>query len=124
MTWLWALYSNSFEKAFAKSGRIDVDPECKWLIRAAVDASIRAIMSEIAENGATPKHNSSGGDVSAASSVASTLISDGRVAAIVSEALTKEVCIDSELVRNVKIGSHLFQQFYMKWSSFSHVLSF
>jgi hypothetical protein len=62
--------------------------------------------------------------VSAASSVASTLISDGRVAAIVSEALTKEVCIDSELVRNVKIGSHLFQQFYMKWSSFSHVLSF
>jgi len=113
LTWLWALYSDSFEKAFAKSGRIDVDPECKWLIRAAVDTSIRAIMSEIVENGmlaglgptsndgnrtgstANSKHNSSGGDVSAASAPA--LIADARVAAIVSEALTKEVCIDEEL---------------------------
>jgi hypothetical protein len=43
LVWLWAKHEISFQKAFEKSGRIDVDPDCKWLIQAAVDASIRQL---------------------------------------------------------------------------------
>jgi len=35
--WLWSRYQEIFKAAFAKNGRIDVDPECIWLIKAAVE---------------------------------------------------------------------------------------
>ena len=49
LVWLWAEHKESFQRAFAKSGRIDVDPECKWLIQTAVDAAVRALMVDIAD---------------------------------------------------------------------------
>lgn len=41
--WLWRHHDDSFQRAFAKSGRIDVDPDCKWLIATAVDRSAQAL---------------------------------------------------------------------------------
>lgn len=35
--WLWSRYQETFKAAFAKNGRIDVDPECIWLTKAAVE---------------------------------------------------------------------------------------
>jgi len=35
--WLWSHHQSTFTKAFAKSGRLDVDPNCQWLIKAAVE---------------------------------------------------------------------------------------
>eukprot|EP00934_Nitzschia_sp_Nitz4_P000090 Nitzschia sp. Nitz4//scaffold80_size88189//35047//40827//NITZ4_005086-RA/size88189-processed-gene-0.72-mRNA-1//-1//CDS//3329558627//90//frame0 len=40
---LWRHHDGCFQKAFAKSGRIDVDPDCKWLISAAVDHAVHAL---------------------------------------------------------------------------------
>jgi len=36
-TWLWSQYQDTFKAAFVKNGRIDVDPGCTWLIKAAVE---------------------------------------------------------------------------------------
>lgn len=49
LVWLWTQHEENFQSAFAKSGRIDVDPDCKWLIQAAVDSSVRALMLEISD---------------------------------------------------------------------------
>eukprot|EP00594_Rhizosolenia_setigera_P004311 CAMPEP_0178941062 /NCGR_PEP_ID=MMETSP0789-20121207/1177_1 /TAXON_ID=3005 /ORGANISM="Rhizosolenia setigera, Strain CCMP 1694" /LENGTH=1778 /DNA_ID=CAMNT_0020620213 /DNA_START=199 /DNA_END=5535 /DNA_ORIENTATION=+ len=43
-SWLWAEHGDSFQRAFAKNGRIDVDSECKWLITASVNSSVRALV--------------------------------------------------------------------------------
>mmetsp|Transcript_16411 Transcript_16411/g.15859 ORF Transcript_16411/g.15859 Transcript_16411/m.15859 type:complete len:522 (-) Transcript_16411:153-1718(-) len=53
-TWLWAQYKCTFEKAFIKSGRIDVDPECKWLINEAIDTALKAYHPEDMEQ---PSHS-------------------------------------------------------------------
>jgi len=55
LIWLWVQHKEIFQRAFAKSGRIDVDPECKWLIQAAVDTATRALAAEF-----VPKTNSVG----------------------------------------------------------------
>jgi hypothetical protein len=49
LLWLWKHHEDCFQKAFAKSGRIDVDPECKWIIHAAVDSSVRSLTLEAAD---------------------------------------------------------------------------
>jgi hypothetical protein len=54
LLWLWRNHEEAFQRAFAKSGRIDVDPECKWLIHAAVDKSVQALCQEIADAAALP----------------------------------------------------------------------
>jgi hypothetical protein len=51
LLWLWKHHEDCFQKTFAKSGRIDVDPECKWLINAAVNRSVSALSQEIAKPG-------------------------------------------------------------------------
>ena len=43
--WLWANHHSSFEKAFEKNGRIDVDHHCKWLINAAVEKGTIPLLS-------------------------------------------------------------------------------
>ncbi|KAI2490775.1 hypothetical protein MHU86_23799 [Fragilaria crotonensis] len=112
LVWLWVQHKDSFQRAFAKSGRIDVDPECKWLIQAAVDAASRALVSELAEalqNGgllasALSSARNKGGSGSVKQTgieldrhaVASITV-DARIASIVSEALMTELCIDEEV---------------------------
>ena len=49
LLWLWRHHEDCFQRAFARSGRIDVDHECKWLIHAAVDASVRALTLEVTD---------------------------------------------------------------------------
>lgn len=49
LVWLWRNHEKSFQRAFSKSGRIDVDPECKWLVHAAVDKSVAALSEEVTD---------------------------------------------------------------------------
>ena len=97
MIWLWVQHKESFQRAFAKSGRIDVDPECKWLIQAAVDAAIRALAAELSL--AAPKAQAAvtaeGKGKGAQDSVAK---GDLQVASTVSKALMTEMCIDEDIV--------------------------
>ena len=115
LVWLWAQNKSSFQRAFAKSGRIDVDPECKWLIHTAVDASVRSLMLDIADTvarggsvasafgGSRNKAalgTSKGGAAANESdrhTGASTSV-DVHVACTVSQALMTEFCIDEDMV--------------------------
>ena len=45
-TWIWANYNKLFEKTFAKRGRIDVDPDCKWVIYAAIEVATRSLVGK------------------------------------------------------------------------------
>ena len=47
LLWLWRNQEGCFQRAFAKSGRIDVDPECKWFINAAVNKAVTALSNEV-----------------------------------------------------------------------------
>lgn len=124
LVWLWVQHKDSFQRAFAKSGRIDVDPECKWLIQAAVDAASRALMLELAEaiqNGgplasAMLSARSKGGSGSAKpvggeleKQATASVTVDVRVALIVSEALMTELCIDEEVDSVIPIYEDLVQ---------------
>ena len=53
LIWLWANHESSFQRAFAKSGRIDVDPECKWVMQAAVDTVVSELGLEITQSTGT-----------------------------------------------------------------------
>lgn len=118
LVWLWAQNKRSFQRAFAKSGRIDVDPECKWLIHTAVDASVRALMLDIADavarggstasalgggrNKGPTNASKTGGQASASESdrqSGSSTSVDVHVASIVSQALMAQFCIDECVVR-------------------------
>lgn len=43
LLWLWKRHEQCFQRAFAKSGRIDVEPECKWLVSAAVEKAASSL---------------------------------------------------------------------------------
>ncbi len=47
LLWLWRNQEGCFQRAFAKSGRIDVDPECKWFVSAAVNKAVTALSNEV-----------------------------------------------------------------------------
>ena len=47
LVWLWKNHEAVFQGAFDRSGRIDADPECKWLFQAAADVASREIAREI-----------------------------------------------------------------------------
>uniref|UniRef100_A0A7S4N115 Uncharacterized protein n=1 Tax=Odontella aurita TaxID=265563 RepID=A0A7S4N115_9STRA len=101
-TWLWAQFRDSFERAFAIGGRIDVDPECKWLIHAAVDAAVRALTAELLESGALPLSSSSGGHKSVSGKgggSGAAKLTEIRAACLASQALTKELFVDGETER-------------------------
>lgn len=96
-----------------KSGRIDVDPECKWLIQTAVDAAVRALMLDIADTvarggsmatalgGGRKKKGGTNGVKSGQSpskdSDSSTSV-ELHVARIISQGLMGEFCIDDSVV--------------------------
>jgi hypothetical protein len=112
LVWLWVQHKDSFQRAFGKSGRIDVDPECKWLIQAATDTSSRALLLAL-----TGTHQNGGllssamtlmktkGTAAGSKTVspdiekhaAASLSFDAMVACVVSEALMTEFCIDEEV---------------------------
>lgn len=55
LVWLWANHESNFQEAFDKSGRMDVDPECKWLVQAAIDTCFRELTKDIADSMARNK---------------------------------------------------------------------
>ncbi|KAG7353348.1 photolyase [Nitzschia inconspicua] len=49
MIWLWQNNEDFFQRAFAKSGRIDVDPDCKWFVDAAVNKAVSALSEQVTQ---------------------------------------------------------------------------
>jgi hypothetical protein len=49
MLWLWRNNESCFQRAFAKSGRIDVDSECKWFVDVAVNKAVSALSDQLSE---------------------------------------------------------------------------
>lgn len=105
MIWLWMQHKSSFQRAFAKSGRIDVDPECKWLIQAAIEAATRALASEkslsrsvFPGSGLGRVKNGTGSKPDSDKNSTSSTKLELQVASVVSRALMTEVCIDEEVV--------------------------
>lgn len=79
--WLWAEHKDCFQAAFAKSGRIDVDPECKWLIHTTVEVSVRAMQMKI--------------DIKRSGKIEE--LGDFGMACLVCKSLMREICIDDEM---------------------------
>jgi len=99
LVWLWNYHEDEFQVAFTKSGRIDVDPTCKWLVQAAVDASIRALTAHICKKGMVAVIKN---DSSAKSAVPQTDVNVDLVAAsVIGKALTTVSQKSSEVVREV-----------------------
>lgn len=113
LVWLWATHEQSFQLAFEKNGRIDVDPDCKWLVQAAVDTAVGELSLEIAEsmargegafaeasaarkaNPIVPGVASLPKSETALSSASKKL--DVCTASIVSQSLAVQMCIDGDM---------------------------
>ena len=105
LVWLWNYHEDDFQRAFAKSGRIDVDPTCKWLVHAAVDASVRALTLYITESGMTggvPRKSDALPDSPSESTFSVGLAS----AFVASKALTTETCRDNGTVSSTAVSEH------------------
>jgi hypothetical protein len=106
LVWLWTQHEDSFQRAFGKNGRIDVDPNCKWLIQASIDASTQALTNEIADAEAR-----GGAMASAFAGQAKASVTDDQlvtpasaslnvlVASTVSRSLMTELELDDTMVR-------------------------
>lgn len=111
LVWLWAQHERNFQRTFEKSGRIDVDPDCKWLIQAAVDTAVRELTLEIAD--AVARGEGPFAEISAARKAQLspkttappseaekanvTKRVDIHTASTVSRALATELCIDGDM---------------------------
>ena len=109
LVWLWVTQEQTFQKAFRCNGRIDVDTDCKWLIQAAVDTAVSELSLEIAESVA--KGEGKFAEASAlrkaigASSIGPSNPEileaakklDACTAAVVTKALSTEMCISAEM---------------------------
>ena len=38
VTWVWSNYRSLFENVFELNGRVDADPHCKWVVKAAIES--------------------------------------------------------------------------------------
>ena len=88
--WLWNNKKEVFKAAFQKNGRIDVDPSCAWLIKAAVEKAT----DETVMKGLESLHNSSSLQSSSTDASAETHV---KVAKLVSLAITTGVRLNSQL---------------------------
>jgi len=101
--WLWVNYKNSFERAFAKDGRIDIDPECIWLVNVTIDLAVASLLAEATENirvGRSFRQDSKenkklmeGKKLSLQPGVVAI-----RIATLVSRKLMLHLCLDSDMV--------------------------
>jgi hypothetical protein len=128
LLWLWQNQEDSFQRAFSKSGRIDVDPECKWFVTAAVDKAVSALAAEVTELSSRSnkplaaallahKNKSSigqkGGEADSFSATSTRI--DLLAAAIVSKALNSGLIIDEEMVRRrMLFANYCFSFFHHK----------
>jgi hypothetical protein len=120
LVWLWATHEHTFQRAFTKNGRIDVDSDCKWLVQAAVDTAVDELSLEIAESMArgegafaeastlrkdNPTTLVTGSSSSQVSVAARKL--DMCTACIVSKALTAEMCVNDDMDSVIPIATIL-----------------
>ncbi len=47
LLWMWKYHEPCFQRAFAKSGRIDVEPECKWLMTTVAEKAAVALLQAL-----------------------------------------------------------------------------
>lgn len=125
LIWLWTTNEKTFQRAFERNGRIDVDLDCKWLIQAAVDTAVGELSLEIAESmargegafaeaSAGRKVNTSVSGVESMSNAESVHSLEGKkldvcTASIVSQALTVEMCIDADMNIVIPKFAHLVE---------------
>ena len=100
LIWLWNCHEVDFQRAFAKSGRIDVDPTCKWLVFATVDVSVRALSVHISNNSkaGTSSFQSLSSERTSADNPTPISNSDVVSASVVSKALWSQPCLDEGVV--------------------------
>lgn len=102
VVWLWNHHEDDFQTAFSKSGRVDVDPTCKWLTQAAVDVSVRALGRYIVDSGIIA--GTGKGEKAMAGTEDSherTMNLDTIIATRVSKALTMECSVNAEVVSDM-----------------------
>jgi hypothetical protein len=123
LVWLWAQHEQNFQQAFEKSGRIDVDPDCKWLIQAAVDTSVRELTLEIADavaRGEGPFADALAARKGHSSSKNPSVVSESdrtnaskrveiHTASAVSKALMTELHVDGEMNSMIPRFQHLVE---------------
>lgn len=106
LLWLWKNHEACFQDAFAKSGRIDVDPTCKWLIVLAVEKSIEAIAhlveTAVSKPGAAfsiafAGVKAKGSTLKESEKIASNVTLDLQVSASVSSALIYGMRLDGQM---------------------------
>jgi hypothetical protein len=120
VVWLWATREHTFQQAFEKNGRIDVDPDCKWLIQASVDTAVGELSLDIAESmargegafaeaAALRKANVIGTETELSRSQISAAAHkvDVCTASIVSKALSAEMCVNDDMNSVVPISTIL-----------------
>lgn len=117
--WLWANHESNFQAAFEKSGRTDVDPDCKWLIQAAVDTAVRALALDIAESVAQgvgpfaessanrPQNVAKNGPTDDAPEFSKSL--EIHTAAVVNRALATEFSVDERLNSGIPVFQQLVE---------------
>jgi len=96
--WLWSGHSDCFQRAFRKNGRIDVDLECKWLVKKTVDVSVEAVLGAVGGNAANR------GDASFVDFQGNAA---AKVAALVCEALGKTISINDDVDTTLPNLDHL-----------------
>jgi len=47
--WIWANFKEKFENISAKNDQIDFNPECAWILNAAIDESTRNLVARRSE---------------------------------------------------------------------------
>ena len=110
-TWVWA----NFEREFSKSDRIDVDPECKWIINAAIEVATRNL------NALTSKINKIVNQTGQESSVLSSehhLAVQISIVTFISQGLSRGLSCNEEMVS----GEYLFYKRYDKGPQNTHTI--
>ena len=100
LVWLWNYHEDDFQRAFAKSGRIDVDLTCKWLVQAAVDTAVRALTMYLTGSGKASGARASKADSAAKEPIERSTENSTELmsAIVVCRSLSTESLIDADIV--------------------------
>jgi hypothetical protein len=88
--WLWSHHEITFKKAFAKSGRLDVDPDCLWLIKAALEKATNVTVAKGLEPIMRQIHTQT-------SSTSDMNLISVKIAKLVSSTMNTGICLDKHV---------------------------
>jgi hypothetical protein len=93
VTWVWSNYRSLIEKVFEHNGRIDVDPRCNWIVKAAIESvTDEAVTKEL--NKFSSQSSSSEGINDTSESVGNILF---PLAVLISKALNRSLSVNPEV---------------------------